>query len=68
MFLSFQLYFIHNMYIQSSPSGGDSYLLSDLLLHFDGGSQLSHLFNSITRKATVFPQHIILRVRGTNEG
>lgn len=53
---------------QSSPRAGVSYLLPDLLLHFDRGAQLSYLFNSFAGKATVFPQHIALRMGGTNDG
>lgn len=37
-----------------------SYLLSDFLLHFDWGSQFSHLLDSVAGVATIFPKHVVL--------
>lgn len=56
---------IYHMY-NTVISTGVSYLLSDLLLHFNWWTQLSHLFDAFTGKAPIFPQDIVLRVGGTN--
>lgn len=56
--------FIH----QSTLAAGLSYLLSDLLLHFDRGAQLSHLLNSFAGKTTVFPEHIVLGMGRPDDG
>lgn len=37
-----------------------SYLLSDFLLHFDRGTQFSHLLDAIAGVAAVFPKHVVL--------
>lgn len=70
LYFPFPFYFLFNIYreLQSSSSSRGSYLLSDLLLHFDRGPQFCYLFNSFAGIATVFPQHIVLRVGGTNDG
>lgn len=47
---------------------GRSYPLSDLLLHLDWRSQLCHLFNSLAGQAAIFPQHVVLRVGGADDG
>lgn len=44
-----------------------AYLLSDLLLHLDGGAQLCYLPHPLTSQAPVLPQHIVPGVRGADE-
>lgn len=58
----------HNLKASVLVLGGGSYLLSDLLLHFDRRAQFSHLFDPVAGITTVFPQHVVLWVGGADDG
>lgn len=44
-----------------------SYLFANLFLHLDRRAQLSHLLHPVTGEASIFPQHVVLRVGASNE-
>lgn len=62
------VFLVNTMQVSYFPEGRRSYLLSDFLLHLDRRAQLSNLFHSFAGKASIFPQHITLGVRCTDNG